>query len=165
MATAVRSVESWYSGEELVTASSGRRLGGYALDAVIQILTLYIGWLIWAAIVAQRSQTPGKQLLSMYVMRDDGTRSGGAFMYFLRDGVVKGLLFSLLGALTLGILWLLAALWCIWDRERQCLWDKVSGTYVAYSPRGIRPPTAREMIQELRAGATPTGFRPLSAAA
>ena len=140
-----RRIESFYGREELETATPGRRLGGYALDTLIVIVTLLIGWIIWFAIVAQRGQTPGKQLLGMYIMREDGSRAGGWYTV-LREVVVEGLLFgTLIATLTSGLGWALSALWCTWDRERQCLWDKVASTYVAYSPNGFQPLTAQEM--------------------
>ena len=155
-----RLIESYYEPDQLVTAQNYRRLGGAILDTVIVLFTLFIGWFIWFCIVAGRGQTPGKQLLGMYVIRENGLRSGGAFMFFVRQLLVKDLLFSLLGALTGGILWLLAALWCLWDHERQCLWDKVSHTYVGYSPNGFRPLTVTEVAEELRLGNTPPGSVP-----
>jgi len=154
----LRYIETVYDDDHLQTASPMRRLGGALLDGLLQVLTLWIGWLIWALIVAERGQTPGKQLLGMYMMRSGGTRAGGAFHYFFRDGVVKGVLFTLLTLVTLGIVGLLAALWCLWDKNHQCLWDKVAGTYVAHSPRGFRPLTGNEMVADLRRGRTPSGF-------
>ena len=135
-------------------------MSAFLLDAVLQLVTLYIGWIIWTAIVAERSQTPGKQILGMYVMWADGTRSGGAFVYFIRESLIKGLLFGfVILFVTLGIAWILAALWCLWDRNTQCLWDKVGGTYVAHSPRGFRPLTANEMIEDLRIAQPPPRVR------
>ena len=134
MAAAVghaRLIERYYGPAELETASPGRRLGGYALDVLFTVVTLYIGWLIWFVIVAPRGQTPGKQVLGMYVMREDGSRAGGWYTW-LREFVVKGLVFGgLISTVTAGLGWLLSALWCLWDRERQCLWTR------------SRPPTSR----------------------
>ena len=167
MAAAVaqpRLIESLYAPEELATASPGRRLGGYALDTLFLIITLFIGWLIWFIIVAPRGQTPGKQLLGMYVMREDGSRAGGGYMW-LREFVVEGIVFGvLISGLTGGLGWALGALWCLWDRERQCLWDKVTATYVATSPLGYRPLTANELREQ---GMEPPGLTrgPPSAAA
>ena len=114
-------------------------------------VTLGVGWLIWFLIVAQRGQTPGKQMLGMYIMREDGSRAGGWYTV-LREIGVKFLLFgTVISAISGatnglgGLLWIPAALWCTWDRERQCLWDKVISTYVAHSPQGYRPPTAEEL--------------------
>ena len=146
----VRRIEAFYQPEQLQTATQGRRLGGWALDVVVVTVTFGIGWLIWLLLVAQRGQTPGKQMLGMYIMREDGSRAGGWYT-LLREFVVKGLFWLVISALGAGtngagtLLWLPAALWCTWDRERQCLWDKVANTYVAYSPGGYRPPTAAEL--------------------
>ena len=91
-----RRIESFYPPEELETATPGRRLGGFALDVlffvVLAILTLTIGWWIWFAIVARNGQSPGKQLLGMYIMCEDGSRAGGGYTW-LREIVVKWLLF------------------------------------------------------------------------
>ena len=153
MATTERVIESFYAPDELVTASPGRRLGGYALDFLFLVVTLGIGWLIWFAIVAPRGQTPGKQLLGMYIMREDGSRAGGGYTW-LRELVIKGLVFSVLSIVVSaaaqvpvgGLLWVVAALWCLWDRNRQCLWDKIAGTYVAHAPLGFRPRTGSERL-------------------
>jgi uncharacterized RDD family membrane protein YckC len=138
-----RIIESYYPTGDLETASPGRRLGGYVLDVLLFVLTLGIGWTVWSAVVWQRGQTPGKQLLRMYVMREDGSRAGGWFT-FLREIGIKGVLGSILTTLTLGVYGLVAPLWCLWDRERQCLWDKIGATYVAFSPTGFKPLTAPE---------------------
>jgi uncharacterized RDD family membrane protein YckC len=141
-----RFVESLYRPDQLVTASPGRRLGAYMLDVLLLIVTLVIGWLVWFCFSAPRGQTPGKQILNMYVMRADGTRAGGWYMW-LREFIIKGLLFSLVNALILGIGWLVSAAWCLWDDDRQCLWDKVGSTYVAHSPNRFVPATAKELRQ------------------
>ena len=145
-----RRIESFYPPEQLGTAEPGRRLAAYALDLAVSFLTLGVGWVIWFLVVAQRGQTPGKQLVGLYVMREDGTRAGGWYT-FLREWVVKGTVGGavlVLGSLTGGaglVLYLPVVLWCTWDRERQCLWDKLAQTYVAFSPGGYRPPTAAEL--------------------
>ncbi len=48
-------------------ASFQHRLGAYALDAVLSVLTLGIGWLIWSVIVWGEGQTPGKKILKIRV--------------------------------------------------------------------------------------------------
>lgn len=167
----IRRIESFYAPEQLQTATPGRRLGGWALDGLVAVVTLGVGWLIWFLIVAQRGQTPGKQMLGMYIMREDGSRAGGWYT-ILREVVVKGLFSLVIGVISgyttgLGsLLWLPAALWCTWDRERQCLWDKVAYTYVAYSPMGYRPATAAELRMQgeqppaMSGGAPPTPAPP-----
>ena len=46
-------------------ASFQHRLGAYALDCVLCVLTLGIGWLIWALVVWGNGQTPGKQIVKL----------------------------------------------------------------------------------------------------
>ncbi|MXW23299.1 MAG: RDD family protein, partial [Chloroflexi bacterium] len=142
-----RFIESCYHPEDLQTATQGRRLVGYVLDSLIVVLTFGIGWLVWLLLAAPRGQSPGKQLLGMYIIRNDGSRAGGAYTW-VRELIIKvllfGGLFAVLGAMTGGLgqlLWVIPALWCVWDAERQCLWDKVGSTYIAHSPQGYRPLT------------------------
>ncbi|HEY8490725.1 MAG TPA: RDD family protein, partial [Dehalococcoidia bacterium] len=137
-------VESYYPPDQLVTAGPGRRLGAYLLEIVISLLTLFIGWFVWFCIVAPRGQTPGKQLLGLYIMRADGTRAGGGYTW-LREVLVKGVLFGGIISTIFFPAWLVSAAWCLWDKDRQCLWDKVTETYVAWSPQGYRPSTADEL--------------------
>ena len=154
-------IESHYPPGELETATAGRRLGAYVLDSLIGLVTLGLGWLIWFAIVAPRGQSPGKQILGLYIMRSDATRAGGGFTW-VREFLVKGILFGgLIATVTLWIGWLLAALWLLWDRDRQCLWDKVTDTHVAYSPQGFIPMTANEMRMS---GMEPPSMHPPMAA-
>ena len=49
------------------------------------------------------------------------------------------------------IVFAIAALWCVWDANRQCLWDKALGTYVvgeADEPPGVRVTTSAERAAE-----------------
>ena len=48
-------------------ASFQHRLGAYALDAALAVLTLGIGWLIWSLIVWGEGQTPAKKILKLRV--------------------------------------------------------------------------------------------------
>ena len=129
MATAPppRVIEGFYPDGELQTATPLRRLGGALLDVVLLIFTLFIGWFIWSLFVVQRGQTPGKQITRMYIMREDGSRAGGWYT-LLRELVVKELLFGAIKAVTAGIAGIAGALCCTWDRDRQCLWDKITST-------------------------------------
>ena len=149
-------IESFYPPDELETASPGRRLGGFVLELALLGFTLWIGWMIWFVVVAQRGQTPAKQLLKMYIICRDGTRAGGGYTW-LREIVIKSVLFgtviSIVSAVLAAVsgvdvgwaLWLPAMLWCLWDPNRQCLWDKVGSTYIAYSPTGFHPLTAADL--------------------
>ena len=141
-----RVIEGFYPDGELETAAPLRRLGGPVVDGVLFVFTLGIGWLIWFLIVAQRGQTPGKQLTGMYIIRKDGSRAG-AWYTVPCEIIVEGLLFGLFDANSAGIAGIVGALWCTWDRDRQCLWAKIASTYVAYSPDGRCPLTRSEFSE------------------
>lgn len=148
-------------GPDLALASQGRRLAAYVLDIVLFAFTLGIGWLIWLIVVGQRGQNPAKQLLGMHVVRADGSRAGLGWM-LLREIVAKWAVFAVLdlvlspvnpglaGTITL-VVFAIAALWCVWDANRQCLWDRALGTYVVGEgdePPGVRVTTSAERAAE-----------------
>lgn len=169
-----RHIERFYEPHQLTTASPLRRLSAYLIEVALptafiligsvgfvvsaaagmDILALIalailllgsLGYLVWTISCWGNGQTPGKQVLSMYSINSDGSRSGGRRM-FLREVVIKTLLFyTLLSMITFGVAPLVAALWLTWDRKHQALWDKVGRTYIAYSPTGYVPFTSKEM--------------------
>ena len=55
-------------GNEYRYAPFQRRLGAIALDSLIYLFTLGIGWTIWAFIVRGKGQTPGKKILKLRVL-------------------------------------------------------------------------------------------------
>ena len=115
-------------------SSVGRRLGGYLLDGVLAVVTLFIGWLIWSLIVWNTSQTPAKQLLKMKtVKKDTGERATYGTMV-LREVVGKWLIVNA----ALGSLCFLATIvldfMLVWDKDRQELWDKIAGTIIVDDP-------------------------------
>lgn len=114
-------------------ASVARRLAAVVLDNILVPLTLFIGYLIWWLIVLERGQTPGKQLLGIRAMKDNGQPSRWG-RTFLREFVVKGVIFGLLAAITASVVWWLDNLWPLWDRDHQALHDKVAGTVVVRGP-------------------------------
>ena len=159
----VAAPEAESAGPELELASQGRRLAEYVLELVLFTFTLGIGWLIWLLVVGGRGQSPAKQLLGIHVVREDGNRAGLGWM-LLREIVLKWAVFwvlstvlSLAGGWT-GFLpplaFIAAALWCVWDARRQCLWDKALGTYVvqgaAAVPEAAVAPPSQEATQNLQ---------------
>lgn len=121
---------------EVYVASRLRRLAGNLLEGVLLLVTLGVGWLIWLAIVAPRSQTPAKALLGMYILNDDETPASAARVW-LREIVIKLIIFGVIGWVTGGIVTLLDALWILWDKNRQTLHDKIATTIVVRAPQGI----------------------------
>ena len=93
-------------------------------------VTLGIGWLIWAAIIAGQGQTPAKHLLNLRVIRVGTLQPVGFARMFWMRGFVAGLVGFILLPLTLGIIVFMP----LWDPHHQNIWDKVSGTYVVNDP-------------------------------
>ena len=130
-------------------ASQGRRLAGAVLDGFLFVLTLGIGWVIWYLIVARGGQSPAKQLLRTRVIRGDGQSADLGWM-LIRDlvvraiafGAVNGVLVAVLGeqvgGAIFGLTFVVAALWCVWDSDRQCVWDKIMRTRVVRNGRKNR---------------------------
>jgi uncharacterized RDD family membrane protein YckC len=122
------------------------RLGGYAVDIAIGLVTGFIPWLIWLLIVMGQGQTPGKQLLKLRVY-DSTTglparwghmfiRQLGVFItvYIFQILVTMGVSLSA-GSLTIPvslaygfsfiplIFWLTDALWILKDGNEHRLTD------------------------------------------
>lgn len=114
-------------------APVGKKFGAALLDGLFMMLTLYIGWLIWGAIVAGKGQTPGRQVLGLRVVSvQDGKPLGWASMVFLR-GFVGGFVTQLAWVFTLGVL----AFMPLWDRRNQTVTDKVSSSIVVDDPNKV----------------------------
>ena len=128
-------------------ATQGRRLAGYVLDVLLLIFTLVLGWLVWLLVIAGRGQTPAKQILKLRVVRVDGQAASYGWM-LLREIGVKWIAFVVLNFVLAALIgnasgWVYVAvfaacaLWCVWDANRQCLWDKALTTLVVYDPAGV----------------------------
>ena len=122
-------------------ASQGRRFAGFVLDWILIAFTLGIGWTIWYLVVARHGRSPAKQLLGVRVIRDDGSLAGLGRM-LLRDLVLQNMSFVVIAVVLREVTgdsvayvisnfaFVVAALWCVWDANRQCLWDKIVRTRV-----------------------------------
>ncbi|MYH74081.1 MAG: RDD family protein [Acidimicrobiales bacterium] len=113
-------------------ASPWLRLGAMVLENFLVVVTLGIGWVIWALIIVRRGQTPAKSLLGLRVI-DDATLEPVGFvrMFFVR-GLVGDLITTFAFILTVGVL----AFMPFWDRRNQTLWEKLSNTHVVVDPIG-----------------------------
>ena len=136
-------IERCYPADQLVTCSRWRRFFAAILDLGLLLGTLVLGWYIWFIFTAQDGQTPAKKILGMYVIKADGSRAGGGYMA-LRELVFRGIVGGVAGSICF-VYSFLAPMWCLWDKDRQCLWDKMGSTYVARSPFGFNPLTAGEL--------------------
>jgi uncharacterized RDD family membrane protein YckC len=117
----------------VVTVSPWGRLGSYLLESVLIMVTLGIGWLIWAAMIGGTGQTPAKRLLNFRVIGADTLRPVGMGKMFFVRGLLAGMVAWFAITFTLGIILFMP----FWDRRNQNLWDKVSNTYVVSDPHGV----------------------------
>lgn len=129
-------------------ASPGRRLGAYFLDilvffvaAILSLMVvratvseetgptllglllgfgLYIAYGIWALVLLSSGTTPGKNLLGMRVIKEDGQHAGFLTM-LIRESI---------GKLISGLIFSLGFLWILFDRDNQGWHDKLMSTYV-----------------------------------
>jgi len=106
------------------------RLGSYFLESILVFLTLGIGWIIWAALIAGTGQTPAKKVLGYRVISADTIRPVGMGRMFWMRGLIAGLVAAIAIPISLGILLLMP----FWDRRNQNIWDKVSNCYVVKDP-------------------------------
>jgi uncharacterized RDD family membrane protein YckC len=123
-----------------------RFFGDSWVESLLQQFTLWIGWLIWFAIVAPKGQTPAKQLLSVYILNYETGEIASTGQVWMREFVGKAVLSIAVGivgiiltedfsGIYLGyIYYLFAALWIFFDQDRRALWDHLAKTEVMYAP-------------------------------
>ena len=101
------------------------------LVIAVAVIGTGMGYIAWWLFALGRGQTPGKQIVGIRVIKDDGSPSGWGYT-FLREFVIKFLLLGFLTQVTFGIAWLVDYLWPLWDRagKMQTLHDKMLGTIV-----------------------------------
>ncbi len=107
-------------------AGPGIRLGSWLLDALLGLVTLYVGWLIWALFTAEEGQTPAKRLLGLRVIREDRQEPASLLWMFFVRGIFGGLVAWLLSMFTLGIILFMP----LWDGKNRNIWDRASGCVV-----------------------------------
>ena len=107
-------------------ANPWARLGSYFLESLLVLVTLGIGWIIWAATLAGNGQTPAKKLLNLRVIGADTLRPATFGKMFWVRGLLAGIVANVAILVTVGIILFMP----FWDKRRQNLWDKVSNTYV-----------------------------------
>ncbi len=93
---------------------------------------LFVGYWVWWLIALKDGQTPGKKVVGIHAVRADTGEPLQWGMMFVREFLVKGILFGILIGLSFGILFFVDSLWPLWDRRNQTLHDKVVRTQVAY---------------------------------
>lgn len=105
-------------GTALMGMATGTSTGAGA-GASVAVL-LFIAYVVWALKLFANGWTPGKKLLGLRVVREDGQAATFGAM-LIREWIGKWISGLFLG---------LGYFWMLWDRDRQGLHDKVLDTYV-----------------------------------
>jgi len=138
-------------------ASPGKRLGAHVLDWIIPLVAFFLifvtagigaatgtivggsisvilgflllmTYVIWALKLFKNGTTPGKKLLGMRVIKEDGTPAG-FFTMLIREWVGKPIS---------GLILSLGFLWILFDRDKQGWHDKLMSTYVIEQDNDIQ---------------------------
>jgi uncharacterized RDD family membrane protein YckC len=107
---------------------------GAVVTGILSAFAYLLAVLFYAPLLMGRQgehngQTWGKQIIGIRVVRDSGPPVDFGFA-FLREFVVKGLLFGFVGGWFLSIPTILDYLWPLWDDQNRCLHDMVIKTHV-----------------------------------
>lgn len=111
----------------MVLASPAQRLFALMLDALLIVVTLAAGWLLWALFTFPQGQTPAKSLIGIRVARLRSGHAAGVGWMTIREIIAK----PILG------LAVITSLWLFIDADTQELWDKIAGTVVVDDPQGL----------------------------
>ena len=99
--------------------------------ALLGVAAITIVAFLYAPLMMSRTdgQTVGRMVLNIRVIRADGRRMTFGFA-FIREVLIKSLLFGVLSSITFGLASLLDVLWPLWDEENRALHDLVVNTRV-----------------------------------
>lgn len=114
-----------------------RFFGDLMLESILFIVTLIVGWFVWLYFTAKTSQSPAKRLLNVYILDTHTEQPITAGRVWVREVLVKNILFGILGNITFGIARLADYLWVFFGEDRQSLHDKIVSTVVVYAPFGL----------------------------
>lgn len=105
------------------TAGAGKRFGAYLLNALLSVVTLGIGYVIWTLIVWKDGKTPAWQILGMRAVNADTGQLPTWGHMFVRNFLCYGLM---------GVIpfWNLVGACFAFDTNNQALWDRMAHTYV-----------------------------------
>ena len=115
------------AGEPLATPAV--RLGAFALETLLAIVTLGIGWIIWALVVWGKGTTPGHQIVRLYIVDAKSGQTATWGHMALREFVIKGLLGGIASIFTLYIYFIVDSFFVL-RQDRKTLHDLISSTQV-----------------------------------
>ncbi len=117
------------------------RFGSAILEAMLAVVTLGIGWLVWWLVLLGKGSTPARQILGLRIVNAKTMQPVSNSQVFLRGFVVYFLAFSALAsALSLvlfgaGWLFTLVSALLVFRSSHQTLWDQMTGTTVGFQKK------------------------------
>ena len=112
-----------FAGVSLIGPSSASDESTLLVVFALIIQFAFLAYIVWTFILFTKGTTPGKRILGMRVIKEDG-RNADFFTMLIRETVgraISSLVFSL------GLLWILI------DKDNQAWHDKLMRTYVVES--------------------------------
>ena len=116
--------------EPLDGVSGWTRFGSWLLDRVLMIVTLGIGWIIWAITLRGTGQTPAKKMMNLTIW----DLETNAPMTLERMIIMRGLAGGLVAGFALPLTLYVLAFMPFWDKNNRDLHDKVSRSSVIATP-------------------------------
>jgi uncharacterized RDD family membrane protein YckC len=110
-------------------ASIQARFGSALLDALLLIVTLFVGWVIWNLFTWKTGQTPAKRILKQVVV---DAKTGEVFSWSrmaLREFAVKGAAENIASGATSGITFVIDSLF-VFREDRRTVHDLIVGSKV-----------------------------------
>ena len=109
--------------------SVGTRVGASLLDVLLMIVTLGIGWLVWAVVLLKQSTSPAKKMMGLAIVDVNTGAPATMTQMILREIVGKWVLGSVTGIVTLASFVMLFV-----TPNRQAVWDYIGTTTVVRRP-------------------------------
>ena len=128
---------SWSGGSSVPAGASpavapvsvGTRVGASLLDVLLMIVTLGIGWIIWAVVLLKESTSPAKKMMGLAIVDVNTGAPATMTQMVLREIVGKWVLGSVTGIVTLASFVMLFV-----TPNRQAVWDFIGTTTVVRRP-------------------------------
>ena len=119
---------SWAStpGGSPVPSSVGRRVGATLLDALLIVVTLFIGWFIWSIVLWKQSTSPAKKMLGMQIVDANTGAPATMQQMVMREAVGKWVV----GSVSSGLANVASFVMLFITPKRQGVWDFIGGTTV-----------------------------------
>lgn len=109
--------------------SVGTRVGASLLDVLLMIVTLGIGWLVWAVVLLKQSTSPAKKVMGLVIVDVNTGAPATMTQMVLREIVGKWVLGSVTGVVSLASFVMLFV-----TPNRQAVWDYIGTTTVVRRP-------------------------------